>query len=441
MEAEQDQNTEAISAQLTEGMIRDLRRVIYAGINLDQRHCRKLLVFPYLERVLASASNDPVRDRRATTPLGEKPPVPSAYSVHNAVRKAIQRAKAVSIAQDNVRSNDKTSMAVLDDPEDAEHYFEVRMRLFGFSPRTPSKGPGDRRQKALDYYNEHLNHKRRRFPAKPDNFRSRISDNELLPPIAEQLFSHEVELREQQQNTLAGVTASAVEIGTMWTETYWWYFRLGGLLQQVAWNAEYFIRVRDGLSLRDMVPIPPAIIFDREYEPRVHTEKRYAHFYLKYALYYVAIIWRFIRYEGWPQDWAESGEFRTIHFDPKILLSDLLTEFQSMFAFTPPEEDWVDLTLDRVTHDPERSANSGSAFIDALDAEPYGRVVYSRFAALTDTCRCLVDATADRCMFHTLGAHAKTLNDLIQLGWLRLAQTQTDWRDPDNIPPVASYVD
>jgi hypothetical protein len=112
-----------------------------------------------------------------------------------------------------------------------------------------------------------------------------------------------------------------------------------------------------------------------------------------------------------------------------------------MFGFTAPDEDWIDLTLNRVTRDPEHSANPGSAFIDALDAEPYGRVVYARFAALTDTCRCLVDTIADSCMFHTLGADAKLLNDAIELGWLRLAQAQTDWRDPDSIPPVAGDID
>jgi hypothetical protein len=325
MEAEQDQNTEAVSAQLAEGMIRDLRLVIYAGINLDQRHCRKLLTFPYLELVLASVNNDPVRDRRATVSLEGKPLVPSAYSVHNAVRKAIQRVKAASIAQGR-RSDDTTDMALLDDPEEAEHYFEVRMRLFGFTPGTRSKGPAYRRQKALDYYNEHLNHKRRRFPAEPDNFRIRISANELLPPIAEQLFSHEVELRQQQENTLTIVAATATEVGEFWTRMYWWYFRLGGLLGDVAWNAEYFIRVRDGLSLGDMRPIPPGVYWLED------IAKRSAHYHLKYALYEAAIIWRFIRYEGWPQDWAETGKFRTVHFYPKISCPTSLRNFRACSA-------------------------------------------------------------------------------------------------------------
>jgi hypothetical protein len=100
-----------------------------------------------------------------------------------------------------------------------------------------------------------------------------------------------------------------------------------------------------------------------------------------------------------------------------------------------------DLTLNRLSHDPKYSANPGEAFVAALDAETYGRVVYARFEALTNACRCLVDTAADGCMFHTLKAHAQKLNDAIELGWLRLAQTQTDWRDPDSIPPVTGDID
>jgi hypothetical protein len=179
------------------------------------------------------------------------------------IRRAVQEFRALSCEVPPPPHLNDWILELLEDPDEAAHYCETRMRLFGFTRSTQSLGPVDRRETARTYYNEHLNHKIRKTPVKIDNFRKNIIP-ELCTPIVLMIWVREMELREQREGTLAGLAESSETISRHWNEVYWWLYRLSQLLVDAAFLADRFIRTRDDipipqLELPDWVPTPEPV--------------------------------------------------------------------------------------------------------------------------------------------------------------------------------------
>jgi hypothetical protein len=484
----QNQDNETPETLVREGLDDDLRVLIRAGKNLETKHCAQLKVLPALELTLASATMQVgILSRDTGPPEAEQSQaeiqIPAPLDVREVLRKSLQRLLEASTARLSRRED--FNPAALDPPVEAKYYYEVRMRLFGLSPRTSFMGPGDRWDNALDYYNEHINSTRRSRPAQKANFYKRIFPKELLAPLIETLLRHEGELMLEREQMLLAVSTSADAISLDWEEKYWWFFRMAGLLNTVWWNVECAIRIRRELPFDDMTRLP-LVRPDEEVFPG--DTERVVQFYIKDALYSVAIIWRFIRYEGWPTGWADIGWVH-VHQWPKLHLSEILTAFATDFSFSPPDHDWLDLALDdAISAARSRSADlpatgedasavdfnmhqrlqlpgAYSAFIDRLGNDPAGQLVLARFAALVDTCRCFDDGVPPpdprvcwhcgmhrtppdyvippqqwECVFHKLRRKAGILSDFIEIGWLGLARNQVEW-GVGGVPPVDDYID
>lgn len=445
-EDERDDPREALIDRLLKDMVSDLRDVIHAGKDLDRDDCRELLALPYLQRVLDDAGLRPVREGPlAAYPDGE-PPIPNPASVRSAVRNAIQELYALSTNEDADLPEGRDEF--LDRRDEAQAYYEVRMRLFGFTRATQLKGPVARRGAAREYYNQHINEGRREAPTEDSNFRKNIVTKELCLPIVAVLLYREEELRTLLQDSFAGISASSFNIGRAWIRRYWWFFRIGLLLHDIAHSADYFIRVRDGITLR-VDPVIPLHMYDPDSQSD-EMKQHSAELHLKIALYKVALVWRFINQEGWPPG-PEDDHLLDLYSLPQSIMSDVLADFEERFAFTDPDADWIDVTINRILRDPRHSSEPNivifgnlldidsyvppsKAFADAIDADPYGQVVYGRFAAFTNACRCLTEPSADPCMFHSLKSDAKRLNDLVELAWVSIAKLEASSRDADSTP-------
>jgi hypothetical protein len=424
--------------------ISDLQLVIHAGKNLNRAHCAELEALPHLECLLAGSSGVATQAPRPD----DEPPIPDPSSVRTVIRRAIQELRMLSSQDPPPPHLDDLILQVLEDPDDAAHYCETRMRLFGFTRSTQGLGPVKRREAARAYYNEHLNHKFRKAPVKTDNFRKNVVP-ELCVPVVAMVWVREMELREQREDTLAGIALSTETISHQWTEVYWWLFRLSQLLIDAAIAADRFIRTRDHIpipqmELPDWMPTPEPV------EQSDAAKQASAERSLKLSLYKVAVIWRFIDYDGWPQGWIEYPSW-SIFSLPKLTVSDVLSSFQESFVFTEPDSDWIDRTLNGIFRDTIRNVPQASfalrdsigrgghnpsidAFVDAVDADPFGQVVYRRFAALTGACRCYIDPDSDACIFHVLVLQATDLSNEVDAGWLALAKTEVGMRDSHSVP-------
>jgi hypothetical protein len=394
MTSQQDQNhaaTDAGGLPSEATLVRDLRWIIEHGKNLRHRHFKKFEGFQDLNLVLRAANPDLSQASSATD--SQQTDALTVEAILAAVETAIN------------------TCADKDPSADGQHDTMIRNMLFGLTPETEKLPTAERRQRALDYYNEHLAWRRReKHPVSDETFRGNVCGKEILPQIAEELLRLENELRRTANPWNVPLMGAAV--AQRWERTFWWLFRLEDHILGLAANLALTMQQAGKSDVHDELNLNAAPITVRSSGDGTH---------LVLALYEVACIRRF----GLGPQPSFSGTSSEVLMIAKYFLP-MIDDFLSL---TERDKKLLDQSLDASL----RAGNSrnfleySSYFKDALQSDPQGQRLLKRSQSLIDLCECAPRADENQedreenvCLLHQLIQACLGVRDQIESAWVRV---------------------
>jgi hypothetical protein len=377
----------------------DLRLIARKGKDLNAKHCKKLLVFPRLQLVVAAAR--PLRDEHIEVGRSWMEPHAGPVDIRDAARAGIERLL--------------TSGA-----DDLEQYGEVLMLLFGFAQKTRGLEQEARWLHALAFYKENANFRRRE--ASDDNFQRRIFEDELLPALVKTFLEWEEELGAHNGARSLVPRTTIESVSYWWANEFWWLFRLDFLMRKAAIEMDIFLQHQHDSSA-DSRPVrgKPASVVTARIMPTTKfpvvgiVQEPLATSALHSSLFSIAVIWHIVRHE-WGISESRQPSSR--------LMEDFHRDFQARFEFSRADHEWLERALERalIASTKPVPKQALAHFAQLLTAESDGRVVLMRFRALTEACDCLeAERVNERCAMHMFILYSVRLTEEVKRDWESLA--------------------